>query len=134
RCRLAAPATFRSRHLLGYPRRDTMSARSSAEQTAHRARREAVLVLFIWATAFAWTLSWCYLRGYTHPPDSWLVRVGWAEPVPEHRTIAGLPHWVFVGILVPWLACLAITLVFGLFLIRDDDLGREGGEGEHGGP
>jgi hypothetical protein len=108
-----------------------MTDRHAAARTFRHARREAVFVLIVWALALVWTVGYCYLRGYQHAPDSWVVRAGLAaERTPDNfRTVAGLPDWVAVGIVLPWLICTAITIAFCLFFMTDDDLGTEAEEG-----
>lgn len=97
----------------------------------HRARREAIIVLLVWAAAMTWTVGYCYLRGYEHDADSWLVRSGLAIPrTPDNFTeIAGLPDWVAFGILLPWLICTAFTAFFCVAIMTDDELGGEAEEG-----
>jgi len=88
------------------------------------ARREAAITILVWFVALLWTLGYCYLRGYEHPADSWLVTSGWATPPGKPvKTVLGVPEWIFYGIVVPWLVCTAFTVLFGLFGIRDDELG-----------
>src|SRR5438270_11837876 len=43
------------------------------------ARREAGTVLLVWLISLLWTITYCYLRGYTPTPDSWVVRLGLAR-------------------------------------------------------
>jgi hypothetical protein len=111
------------------------SGARAAARLFHNSRREAGLVLLVWALALAWTVGYCYLRGYQHNPadpfDAWLLQTGLAvQPDPEEAaTVAGLPSWVFVGVIVPWLACVGITMYFGMRVIADDDLGAEAEEG-----
>jgi hypothetical protein len=102
-----------------------------ADRLYHNARREAVLVLIIWALALTWTVGYCYLHGYRHAADSWVVRAGLAEPEVDAALVAGMPAWVFHGIVVPWLVCLGLTFLFGQYM-ADDDLGAEA-EGEEAG-
>ncbi len=104
------------------------------DPTAHQrlfknARREMVLVLAVTALALLWTVGYCYLNGYQHDPDSWVVRAGLAvSRTPEDfQQIAGLPDWVLVGIILPWMACTALGIGLGLGL-KDDDLGTEAGD------
>ena len=129
-------------------------------QTYRNARREARFVLLVWLIALIWTVSYCYLHGYPHEPDSWLVRQGLATPVrigPSRSAVHGLaavagaavvawepgndlsaplpqtwglPSWVFWGIAVPAAICSAVTLAYGLFGMADDALGAEGGEAQ----
>jgi hypothetical protein len=92
--------------------------------------REAKLLLTVWALALCWTVGYCYLHGYRHPPESWAVRNGLAAPrtADDLQTILGFPDWVFFGIMAPWAACTLFTVIFSLFIMRDDDLGPEGEE------
>ncbi len=88
------------------------------------ARREALVTLTAWALALLWTVGYCVLRGYDHPPDGWLVRAGLAVPrrPDDLRVLAGFPDWVFFGILLPWLACTLFTIVYALLGMPDDPL------------
>lgn len=92
---------------------------------------EARFSLAICLLATAWTVTYCYLRGYTHPPDSWLVKAGLAvsRSPDTMQTILGFPDWVFIGIILPWFLCTLITLFFAQFIMADDDLGPEAQEG-----
>jgi hypothetical protein len=108
-----------------------MSDRESAARLFRHARREAAVVLIVWALALVWSVGYCYVRGYQHSADSWVVQAGLASPVDSQafHMIAGLPDWVIVGILLPWLVCTALTIGFCLFFMKDDDLGVEAEEG-----
>ncbi|MBL8799146.1 MAG: hypothetical protein JNM56_34995 [Planctomycetia bacterium] len=107
-----------------------MSDPEAARTLLRNARREAVLTLIVWAAALCWTVGYCYLFGYRHTDDSWLVQQGWigARTDADFAQIAGLPDWVLFGILLPWLLCSTWTFCFGLFIMRDDDLGVEAEE------
>src|SRR5262245_1120813 len=109
----------------------TMSDRESAARLYRHAWREAVVVFVVWGLALAWTVGYCYLRGYQHDEQSWVVRTGLAQPAApgDFRQVAGLREWVFYGILLPWLACTAFTVAFCLFVMKDDELGHEAEEG-----
>jgi hypothetical protein len=113
------------------PSESSFPARPEATQLYRHARREALIVCAVWAVALAWTVGYSYLHGYRHAPESWVVRAGLAEvrppgSIPQH---AGLPDWVLFGILLPWVSCSLFTVIFCLFVMRDDDLGREAEEG-----
>ncbi len=99
----------------------------AAVRTFRNARREAIFVLCIWFLALVWTVGYCYLFGYRHAPDSWLVRNGVVEASASGRmpTHLGLPSWVFWGIVVPAGCCSVITLLLGLFGMKDDAMGEE---------
>lgn len=78
-------------------------------------RREALVILAVWGTALAWVVPYCYFNGYYEVTD------------PEAlRTIVGIPHWVFWGILVPWIVCTLITVALAIWFIHDDDLNSDG--------
>jgi hypothetical protein len=81
------------------------------------ARREALVVLLIWAIACIYTVGYCYSFGYERDPK-------------ELRYVAGIPDWVFWGILVPWTTCSLLSFWISNYLIADDDLGAEQAE-EH---
>ena len=106
-----------------------MSDPRKARQLFRNARREALLVLVIFTLALLWTVGYCYLHGYRHDPDSWLVQAGLASVrTPENfQQILGLPDWVFIGILLPWLMCSAFTFGFCAGM-ADDELGEEAQE------
>jgi hypothetical protein len=103
-----------------------------AADLLRQSRREALIVLAVWAVALVWTVGYCYLFGYRHPPDSPLVQWGLAAARSDanFRQVLGLPDWVLVGILLPWLACTAFTILFSLFGMKDADLGAEAGGGD----
>lgn len=105
----------------------------AANRLFRNARREMILVLAVTVLALLWTVGYCFLFGYQHDETSWLVERGWASPrsAENFQQISGLPDWVFVGILLPWLLCTVFTIGVCLGL-KDDDLGTEAEEGTHG--
>ena len=107
-----------------------MPDRQAAPTLERTARREARTVLIVWALALVWSVGYCYLRGYQHAPDAWVVQIGLAAPrtVADFEHIAGFPDWVFVGILIPWVLCTLFTFGFALYGMTDDDLGAEAEE------
>lgn len=100
-----------------------------AAKLFRNARREGVQTLGLTVCALIWTVGYCYLYGYTHTPDDWVVRVGLASVRDPARvyTFAGIPDWVFIGILFPWLLCTTFTVGFCLGM-TDDELGQEAPE------
>lgn len=85
-----------------------------------------MVVLGIWLGFLVWVIGCCALLGYQ--------AAGEARPVlPETSGAqatqiairAGLPSWIFWGIALPWLAAVVVTLVFGAWILQDDDLGAE---------
>jgi hypothetical protein len=91
------------------------------------AKREAWWAGWIWLLSLIWTVAACYLLGYQHAADDWVVRTGLASVRggDDLRLIFGLPDWVVIGILGPWMICTLITLGFAQFVMRDDELGEE---------
>jgi len=108
-----------------------MSQPHAAVNLLRHARREAVVVGIVWFLALVWTVGYCYLFGYQHPDDATVTQAGIAQARTSDnlRLILGFPDWVIIGIIAPWLACTAITILFCLFIMADDDLGTEADEG-----
>lgn len=91
------------------------------------ARREAWIVLWAWGVFLVWVVGYSYLRGYQHSDESSLIRWGLAvspEKAPL-KLVLGLPEWIFYGIFAPWLLAMIFTVVFGLRVLKDDDLGED---------
>lgn len=76
------------------------------------ARREAIVVFFIWLAAFLYSIPYCLTHGYNRKIESLTF-------------VLGFPDWVFWGIVVPWAVCLVASFVFGSLFMRDEDLGEE---------
>ena len=74
-------------------------------------RREAILVLVIWAAALGFSVWYCKTFGY--------------DSTRELTFVLGIPKWVFVGVLIPWLVCTAAGVLFANVFMRDDPLGSE---------
>lgn len=81
-------------------------------------RREARWILLMWVACFIWTLTVCGLWGYEDSVDP--------ESFP---TILGIPRWVAIGIIAPWMVTNVVTFWFCLFYMQDGDLGVEQAEG-----
>lgn len=73
------------------------------------ARREAVAAALLFAAAFAYTITFCALRGYDRAPESLTF-------------VLGIPDWVFWGILAPWMVCVAISFIFAFRFMKDETL------------
>lgn len=80
-------------------------------------RREALLVVAIWAVACSYSVGVCYAWGYDRDAATLTY-------------VLGFPDWIFWGIVVPWTACTLICFVLAYFVIADDDLGAEQAEAE----
>jgi hypothetical protein len=108
----------------------TESARPQATTSAslyRHARQEAGVTLLVWFVALLWSVGYCYLNGYQHAEDSWVVRWNLAEvrTAGEIKTVFGFPEWAFYGFVVPWFCCTLFTIVYCGFFMREDDLGAE---------
>lgn|SRR5262245_4854861 len=85
------------------------------QELLRHARREGLLLMAVWLLALIWSVISSWLFGYGRNPD-------------EIMLILGMPDWVFWGIAVPWLICVAFSVWFCFFYMADDDLGRDPGE------
>jgi tellurite resistance protein TehA-like permease len=105
-----------------------------------RSRREAFMILGLWAACFVYTATYCYLFGYSsHEPLKASVSTGPDIAVvvgplesfnrdPASITYPfdlGIPDWVLWGIVTPWAICIVLSLIFCLFIYTDEDLGVE---------
>jgi hypothetical protein len=74
-------------------------------------RREAIVVAINFVVAIGYTIGYCSLYAYNARG--------------EIKFVLGFPEWVFWGVVVPWLACVAFSIVFATFIMRDEDLGED---------
>ncbi|MEZ6061846.1 MAG: DUF997 family protein [Planctomycetaceae bacterium] len=74
-------------------------------------RREAKWILLMWIACLIWTMAICDTFGYPKAvnPD-------------EFPLVLGIPMWVAVGIVFPWLVANAVTIWFCLAYMQDCDL------------
>jgi hypothetical protein len=82
------------------------------DRVVRSGRKEALVVLCVWLAAMLYTIGYCYLNGYHRSIESLTF-------------VLGFPDWVFWGIVVPWVACVAFSIYFGATFITDDDLGQD---------
>jgi hypothetical protein len=75
-------------------------------------RREAFVILGVWATCLVWTVGTSYALGFGAPSSA-------------VKTVWGIPHWVFWGVLMPWIAATVFSVVFSFAVMADDDLGED---------
>ena len=70
-----------------------------------RARREAAIILGAWAVCLLWTVGYSHFFGY----DKTQLQLIW-----------GMPSWVVVGVLLPWIAATIFSVWFSLRCIKDE--------------
>jgi hypothetical protein len=82
------------------------------QQLLRHARREGLLIMFVWAAALVWSVGSGYLLGYR-------------RNAADLSLILGLPDWVFWAVVLPWGLALLFTVWFCFAYMADDDLGRD---------
>jgi hypothetical protein len=82
------------------------------QRLLQNARREALVIMIVWALALVWSCLVSYFFGYSRPPT-------------DIGLILGMPDWVFWGIFLPWALCLAFSVWFCFRFMADDDLGAD---------
>jgi len=86
------------------------------QRLLRNARREALLIMSLWAAVLIWSVSSGYVFGYHQP----------ASAVP---LILGMPAWVVWSVVAPWIVCLLFSVWFCFVFMADDDLGQDQEEG-----
>jgi hypothetical protein len=92
---------------LGSPAPAPLSA--SGQRLLRNARREAALILAVWAGLLVWVVGASWGRGYGRPPE-------------DFRSILGMPDWILWGVALPWLVATLLTLVIGARVLKSDAL------------
>jgi len=90
---------------------------SPPSSVLHNARKEARFVWILWGACCLYTVGYAGLFGY--------------RQVTPIRFVAGLPEWVFWGIVAPWTVATLVTAWYALAGMKDEDLGPERSEGEN---
>lgn len=47
--------------------------------------------------------------------------LGYKGDITQVKLIGGYPHWIFWGVLIPWVGIVIFTIVYGLFIMKGDD-------------
>ena len=97
--------------------RSPLVAERSNPPLVESARREAWVVLVVWAVTAAYTTSYCFTYGVDRTLDNITF-------------VLGFPDWIFWGVVVPWYVCLAFSVWFAYGFMRDDPLGAEATEAD----
>lgn len=74
-------------------------------------RRDATLVIVVWLLSCVWSVGYAALFAYRKDAFADLV---W-----------GMPRWVAVGVVAPWLVVLAVTVWYAIRGMEDVELGRD---------
>ena len=74
--------------------------------------REALVAIGLWVVCGAYTITYCYLNGY-------------GENASPLETVAGIPSWIFYGVVIPWLLVNVFAVWYCFFFVKDQDLGEE---------
>ena len=85
------------------------------DPTFLHARREAIVIVALFAVFCIWSISVCYGFGYLNTD----------EHRPDIATTFGMPSWVFWGICLPWIVVDVVAVWFCFFFMQDDDLGED---------
>lgn len=83
------------------------------------ARREAFVIVGLFAIFCGWSLAVSFSSGYQSPGASGA----------QVDLVLGMPSWVFWGIFLPWVVVDVVAVWFCFFFMKNDDLG-EAHEGE----
>lgn len=83
---------------------------TSIDPLYRHARRELAELFVIFGGLFVWTIVTVAFGIYQQPADA-----------PVTLTF-GFPSWVFWSVVLPWLACTAVTILYALFRMRPDDV------------
>lgn len=75
------------------------------------ARREALVILLVWAVCLVWAVGGSVWLGYERGPG-------------EIATVLGIPRWVMLAIALPWLLANVFAAWFCFRFMADDDLGQ----------
>lgn len=73
------------------------------------ARREAIVLVVIFAISLTYSVLVSYFLGYDRNPS-------------EIVTYLGIPDWVLWGVFLPWTVCVLVTVWFTFFFMVDDPL------------
>jgi hypothetical protein len=95
-------------------------------ESFREARRETVVIVLAWLAFLIWTGFVCGFGSQLKQGEEVVIAFG-------------MPRWVFLGVVFPWLAACGFTFWFSIFYMKDTDLdpdrereanGEEDGEGQ----
>lgn len=77
--------------------------------------KDARFGMTFWTIATVLVCSLSYYLGYQRP--------GQKLTAADVQPIFGMPRWFFISVLVPWVVCSVICVVYAGFIMTDEDLG-----------
>ena len=80
---------------------------NTGDPTLRQGKREAILILSIWLVALCYTVGVCWWMGYDRDPA-------------DLKLIFGIPDWVLIGILVPWIAMVPVSAWISFGFMPDE--------------
>lgn len=79
--------------------------------------KDARFGMIFWAIATFFVCGCAYFLGYQRP--------GQKLTSADIQPIFGIPKWFFISVVVPWVVCSVVCIVYAGFIMTDDDLGRD---------
>jgi uncharacterized membrane protein YhdT len=79
--------------------------------------RDARFGMSFWAIATTFVCVSAYLTGYQ--------RAGRTLTEQDIRPVWGIPSWFLWSVMIPWVVCSVICVVYAGFIMTDDDLGAD---------
>jgi uncharacterized membrane protein YhdT len=73
--------------------------------------KEARFVAITWFAALFFISGWIGYFGYLRPS---------VRPDPP-QLILGIPSWVVLGLLAPWIVLIVVTWIFAAWILKDDE-------------
>lgn len=91
---------------------------SSAEDPVYlNSLKDARFGMVFWAIATTTVCGLSYFLGYQ--------RAGQKLTAADINPILGIPGWFFFSVLVPWVVCSVVCVVYAGFIMTDEDLGSD---------
>ncbi|MFP6878814.1 MAG: YhdT family protein [Roseibacillus sp.] len=78
-------------------------------ESFRQSRRETLVIIGAWLVFLIWTGLVCGFGSRLDPN----------QPV---TTVLGMPRWVFLGVVLPWIAACGFTFWFSMIFMKDTDL------------
>lgn len=79
--------------------------------------KDARFGMTFWALATTAVCGLSYFLGYQ--------RAGHKLTSTDIQPVLGIPQWFFISVLVPWVLCSIVCVVYAGFIMTDEDLGSD---------